>query len=378
MPKVIPCFGRQGWPALVEVLPVRSPGSLRDWVHEFLPTANHFAQTAALHLLTALLTEFSASLSGLAQELATDTTRAASRRQQLRRWLGRPAWAPAPLYAALGRRLRLLLARQRQVVPLLLDFTHLGEQWSVLQVSFPWQRRALPLYRAVLTRHATEEQQTELVERVLRWLEQHLPHRQGRYVLVMDRGFPSHALIKTLQSSGWRYVLRINRTWKMTHPGYTGLVGAGADGLRPGGRPRFFAGAELGNRDKGRAAWSVTNVVWWFGVGQEEPWLLVTSEDRAGVVQALYRQRMQIESEFRDLKGYLGLDHLEKWQDRERVASFLAWVAVYEWRLALLFLRHQLAEWGREYLQVGGKLSWIRITRQWVQKHFALATEQQT
>lgn len=194
----------------------------------------------------------------------------------------------------------------------------------------------------------------------------------------MDRGFPSHALIKTLQERHWRYVLRINCTWKMTHARYTGLVGEGAGSLQPGSRPRFFAAAELGNRDKGRAAWCVTHLVWGYGVGQEEPWFLVTSETRAGTAQAIYRQRRQIECEFRDLKGYRGLDHLEKWQDRERVACFLAWVAVYEWRLAWLFVHHQLQEWGRKYLQVGGKLSWIRITRQWVRKHFALAVEQQT
>lgn len=180
MPKVTPYFGRQGWLALVEVIPVRSPGSLRDWVREFLPHANSFAHTAAPRLGTALLTEFSASLSGLAQELAGEGTPAASVRQQLRRWLGRPAWNPEPLDAHLGRRLRRLLARQRGAVPLLLDFTPLGDRWSGLQVSFPWQRRALPLYRAVLTRHATEEQQTELVVRVLQWLEQHLPGQQRR------------------------------------------------------------------------------------------------------------------------------------------------------------------------------------------------------
>lgn len=357
---------------------MRSPGSLRDWVHEFLPHANGFAHEAAQRLLVALLGEFTASLSGLARELAGPTTSAAAARQHLRRWLGRPAWRADPLYLPLFRRLRRLLARQRGAVPLLLDFTHLGDRWSVLQVSFPWQRRALPLYRAVLTRHATEEQQTELVCRVLQWLAQHLPGQRRRYVLVMDRGFPSHTLIKILQEHGWRYVLRINRTWKMTHPRYTGSLEAAVATLRAGGRPRFFAAAALGNRDKGRAAWSCTNVVWWFGAGQEEPWFLVTSEGRAGEAQAIYRQRMQIEAEFRDLKGYLGLDHLEKWQEREQVASFLAWVAVYEWRLALTFLHQELAEWGRRYLQVGGKLSWIRISRHWVHQHLDQAIELQT
>ena len=357
---------------------MRSLESLREWVATFLPDPRPVAQDAAHRLLCALLSDFTASLSGLARELAGAGVPAASLRQNFRRWLGRRSWDPEQLYPGLMPRLRQLLTRQRGPVPLLLDITHLGEGWSVLQVSFPWEGRALPLYRAVLTREACEEQQTALVFRVVRWLEQHLPGAKQRYVLVLDRGFPSHEMIKTFQEWGWRYVLRLNSTWKMTHPRYTGLLGAGAATLTPGQPGRFFAGAVLGQRGKGRKAWSCTHVVWWYGAGQEDPWLLATSETTAARAYALYRQRMQIEGEFRDLKGHLGLDHLEKWQDRSRVASFLAWVAVYEWRLALLYTYRQLKEWGRQYLQVGGRLSWIQITRHWVRKHFAAALDRQT
>lgn len=357
---------------------MRSLGSLRDWVATFLHDHRSVAQDAAHRLLCALLSDFSASLSGLARELAGEGVPAASLRQNLRRWLGRRSWDPEGLYPGLMPHLRAVLARQRGTVPLLIDITHLGDGWSVLQVSFPWEGRALPLYRAVLSRAACEEQQTALVFRVVRWLEQHLPGAKRRYVLVMDRGFPSHEMIKTFQEWGWRYVLRINSTWKMTHAGYTGALGVGAATLTPGEPGRFFADAVLGQRGKGRKAWSCTHVVWWYGAGQEDPWLLATSEGSAATAYALYRQRMQIECEFRDLKGPLGLDHLEKWQDRGRVACFLAWVAVYEWRLALLYVYRQLQAWGRRYLQVGGKLSWIQVTRHWVRKHFAAALDQQT
>jgi hypothetical protein len=72
-----------------------------------------------------------------------------------------------------------------------------------------------------------------------------------------------------------------------------------------------------------------------------------------------------IEGEFRDLKGPWGLDELARWQDREEVACFLAWVAVYEWRLAYLWERHSLWQW-RPRVQIKGRLSWIRITREWI------------
>ena len=49
------------------------------------------------------------------------------------------------------------------------------------------------------------------------------------------------------------------------------------------------------------------------------------------------------------------------------VARFLAWVAVYEWRLAYYWLVEHLAPFAAE-LRVGGKLSWIRTAREWVQR----------
>lgn len=357
---------------------MRPIGSLRDWLHTFLPHANAFAHAAAFQLLTSLLTDFTTSLSALAREIATAEQPTAGLRQKLRRWLGRKSWDPEQIYVGLLTYATRLLAHPHGPLPLLLDMTHLANGWSVLQVSFPWEGRALPLYRAVVSYTACEEQQTALVLRALHWLVAHLPGGQRQGVVVMDRGFPSHELLKSLQAAGWRYVIRINRAWKMTHPAYTGWVKDGAATLTPGAPGRYFAGATLGNRNKGRKSWSETAVVWWRGVEHAEPWILVTSEATAALAYAIYRQRMQIECEFRDLKGPLGLDHLAKWQDRDRVACFLAWVAVYEWRLALLFVTRRLKTWGRHCLQVGGRLSWINIARQWARRHLPLALGAQT
>ena len=60
----------------------------------------------------------------------------------------------------------------------------------------------------------------------------------------------------------------------------------------------------------------------------QEVWVLATNLGTWEAAVTIYRQRMQIEAEFRDLKGPWGLDHLERWEGRERVARMLAWVAV--------------------------------------------------
>ena len=79
----------------------------------------------------------------------------------------------------------------------------------MLQVSFPWQGRALPLYRLVFDYRGPEVGQKEQVRTASAFLRAHLPAPLGRYVLVMDRGFPSNVLIRELDEADWRFVLRI-------------------------------------------------------------------------------------------------------------------------------------------------------------------------
>jgi Transposase DDE domain len=188
-------------------------------------------------------------------------------------------------------------------------------------------------------------------------------------VLVLDRGFPSHALVRALTRSGGRFVLRVRGEWKLTHPQSTGQLRelyASAPAAPP---LRWFGQGVLGQRGKGAASWSQAHVVGYLGVGHQEPWFLLTTARRAAAAVALDRQRMRIECEFRDLKGPLGLDELSRWQDRERVARYLLWVAVYEWRLAHLWVAQQLEGW-RPRIQLKGQLSWIRVTREWLKQQW--------
>src|SRR5262249_31799882 len=177
-----------------EGLTMRSLSSLRAWMKGFLPNTSEAAREGAWHLLRALMANFTVSLCGLARQLSRGT-RATSARQYLFRWLCRSNWQPAQIYAHLPQLWPRQLRRARRVL-LLIDATVLGEGWCVYQVSVPWQGRALPVYRAVVNFRHPEAGQTVLVHETLAWLKQHLPGPLGRYVVVMDRGFPSHLLIR--------------------------------------------------------------------------------------------------------------------------------------------------------------------------------------
>jgi hypothetical protein len=122
-----------------------------------------------------MLTGFTTQLAQLARQAPGEGPSATKvRYQYFTRWLRRPHWEPEPLYAGLSRHARRHLLRRRQV-PLLLDLTDLGDQWRVLQVSFPFERRALPLYRAVVQHTDPEVKRRELVRAALRFLQEQLP-----------------------------------------------------------------------------------------------------------------------------------------------------------------------------------------------------------
>lgn len=351
---------------------VRSHFTLRQWMAQLLPERNECARQAGWQLLLALLYDFTTNLSQLARQLPGKRP-AKGARQFLTRWLAHPAWAPEEVYAGLTRQLTRVLRRGQRVV-LLVDFTYLQHDWAVLQVSVAWQRRALPLYRAVIRRKQGVEKGGEaaLLTIALTWLGQHLPGARRRYVLLMDRGLPSHRLLRRFQQEGWRFVCRLRREWKINHPAFTGYL-AELEGQRAwcGPRPRILRDGWLGRKGKGKDTWSTAHVVCFHGVGHREAWFLATSEHRAGRAVALYRQRMQIECEFRDLKDVDdgGLDKLAGWSHQDCLARFLAWVALWEWWLALVWVRHQLEAW-RAQATVWGRLSWLTLTRAWLAQQY--------
>src|SRR5712691_2920559 len=186
---------------------MHAPRTIGAWLRQLLPAAGPCARQAAHDLLQALFSQFTTDLCQLSRQLPREPA-AKSGRQYLGRWLERPHWELALIYADLNRQAKRRMAR-RGTVPLLVDFTHLDTRWTVLQVSFPWQGRALPLYRLVFDYRDPEVGQKEQVRMACAFLQEHLPAPLARYVLVMDRGFPSNVLIRELKEADWRFVLRI-------------------------------------------------------------------------------------------------------------------------------------------------------------------------
>lgn len=360
---------------------MRPHQSITTWLFALLPQGTAAAREAARHLLQALLGESSCKLCDLARCLERNEC-ARSNRQYLFRWLNRRAWDPPQIYAALMPLVH-ALTRPWKCVPVILDYSYLSDAYVLLQCSLPFQGRALPLLRLVRPGMGGTGGLSAMLDEALLWLEKHLPGARERYVLVGDRGFPSHLLLKRLQESGWRYVFRIDTTWRMEHPEFTGILGTAlGQQLRPGMRSRWFAAARFGRPDQGKSGWCRSHVVWCWDGAHKEPWLLITSEGDVRTARQIYRKRAGIECEFRDIKEGrktepgvnkrakvgTGVSWLMKWGSADRVARLLVWVAVREWRLACIWGVRQLSQW-RSAVEIGGRLSWFSITRAWLRKH---------
>jgi len=350
---------------------MRSHKSLRQWVQQLLPEATPCTQAAARQVLRALLVGFTTNLAQLARQLDRPGG-AKGARQWLTRVLGRPQFAPDTLYAHLLTGLpAAVLAARSAPIPLLIDLTFFGQQWVVLQVSLPWEHRALPLLRITQPYQGEARSPATALAAARRWLDTHLPHARTRYVLILDRGFPSHTFLNQLREGGWRFVIRVEGRWRVEHPEYTGTLLDLNGMFSVGPVPGILRNAGLGEAGRGSKRCSQAHVVYFRGVGHAAPWYLVTSETDPQLAVVLYRQRMQIEQEFRDLKGFWGLDHLQEWQSQAQVESFLAWLAVYEWRLAHLWQSYALREFQKQ-LRVGGRVSWIRTVREWLAQRLRL------
>lgn len=366
---------------------MRPHQSITVWLTALLPDASPEAREAALGLVQALLKGSGCRLCQIAR-CVDRNLKARSNRQYLFRWLNRPAWNPPAIYQGLLQLLP-LLTRKWKYVPLIMDFTYLSDAYVVLQFSVAFQQRALPLLRLVRAGRGGEGGQQAMMDEALAWLKQHLPGPRSRYVLLGDRGFPSHLFVKKLQKEGWRYVLRIAAGWRMTHPEYAGILqDTVGHHLRPGMAGRWFEQAVFGKTDQGQKEWCRSNVVWCWGPEHQEPWILITSEGDARTARRMYAKRAGIECGFRDVKqGHkagdgaskqakvgTGVSWLMKWKSADRVARLLVWVAVREWRLACLWLFHRLSKF-REAVEIGGKLSWFRITCEWLNRHPGCAIE---
>lgn len=242
--------------------------------------------------------------------------------RRLSRFLDNRAVRPAVWYRPVARH---LLAKWRgQTVTLIVDATKVSARRQLVMVAIAYRKRALPLawtWVPYVKGHSTAEVQLAVLRRV-----RGLVPDDVQVILTGDSGFGSVALLRGVAAWGWAYVLR--QSGKLTFQSASQTAWQRLDSLVAApGEQAWLPAVRFTRR------WSVpTQVLAYWGRGQEAPWLLTTNLPDARSAQRAYARRMWIEEMFGDWKGH-GWD-VEKTQLRhvDRLSRLvLALCLLYVW-----------------------------------------------
>jgi hypothetical protein len=301
------------------------------FVQHLSPTWRQPQQVTLAQLVAALLERPGLCLTNLARALPAASQPLHGRLKRLGRWLDNPRLDELALSARflkLSYRFGADVPDQpagpgaRPLHPILLDTTYF-EPFAALIAAVPCGARALPIAfttyhrralracfppakfwpqpgrqpsgpaaavpRAFPSQNRIEQQLIELVFRLLS------PALRG--VLVADRGFARAALFAWLQGEQRDFVIRFAAdTWVYLDPAGPGQPARDALALAPGER-RWHVGGAYQQQER-----VPVNLLAVWDAGQQEPWYLATTLDRADWTEQLYRWRMRIECGNRDEK----------------------------------------------------------------------------
>lgn len=220
------------------------------------------------------------------------TTTSLTRR--LSRFLDNGAVRPAVWYRPVARQ---LLARWKgQTVTLIVDATKVGTRRQLVMVAIAYRKRALPLawtWVPYVKGHSSAEVQLAVLRRVRR-----LVPDDVQVILTGDSGFGSVALLREVQAWGWGYVLRQSGKLLVQRAGQTAWQRLDSLVEQPG--QQVWAPEVCLTR-----RWTVpTQVLAYWGHGENTPWLLATNLPDARSARQAYARRMWIEEMFGDWKGH--------------------------------------------------------------------------
>ena len=310
---------------------------IHTFVQHLAPTWRKTQQAGGAQLIAALLERPELCLSNLARALPAPTQSLHGRLKRLMRWLDNPRLDELALtqrWLPLSYRFGTDPPEQstdQPLLPILLDTTYFHPA-AALIAAVPCGSRGLPIALTTYHRktlHACfppettwpdrtqplpsarqrQRQPTHAASTVQAWrsqnlIEEHLldlvwhfvsPALRG--VVVADRGFARASLFRHLRDAKRDFVIRFDAdTWIQLPPDGPGQPAKVALALQPDQR-RWVPGGTYHQHDQ-----VPVNLLAVWDAGQEEPWYLATTLERADWAELLYRWRMRIECGNRDEK----------------------------------------------------------------------------
>lgn len=290
-------------------------------------------------LLTGVYLSKSVHLSRVADKIPGDAT-ASSRERRLMRFLSNPAVRVREWYEAIACALLKNVAQAVGEIRLILDGSKIGFGHQLLIVTVAYRRRAIPIAWTWIKSsrgHSSARKQLALLSYVRGLIPQ-----GATILLVGDSEFGSVDVLKTLKRWRWNYVLRQKGNHQVKLQGHRQWQRFGALITKPG------QCLWLGPGYLTYAHHFKVNLLAYWKIGEDEPWLLATNLSTPQAALAAYRRRMWIEEMFGDLKKH-GFDlertHLRHFMRLSRLT--LAAALLYVWLVAF---GSQVIKTGLRYL----------------------------
>lgn len=247
--------------------------------------------------------------------------------RRFRRWLANQALDWNAYFEAWSR--WVVDSVSGEQVTLLVDETKLHDRMGVMLVGLAWQGRCLPLawrtYRANRQADYPAEGQVGVIRALLETVKAGIGKSKSVLVLA-DRGIGcSPALCRVVEELEWHYLFRVTCQTKLVTDDTDYTI---AQQVRPG---EVWQQSGRVFKQRGRIP-AHARAVW--GVGYDEPWALVTNDER--LTGHEYARRNWQEQSFRDLKsaGWHWGD--SRIRSPQHTANLLVILAIaYTWMVAL-------------------------------------------
>lgn len=284
--------------------------------------------------------------------------------QRLRRWLKNPKLHYRVYYAPLAR--RVLTNLNGVELPLAMDRTDLNDRWSLLMLTVPFRKRALPLAWYLLPYGSTsEETQIKLLKQVQPWLPK---PEKVRITFFGDAEFRAVALQGYCKDQGWHWQVGVkgDTCFRQANDSWTQLQEIP---IEPGQR-RYLKNIYL---TKEHGFGPINLIVNW-NPNEEFPRYTVLDQKPDRYAWRRGRKRFWIEPFFRDWKSY-GFDlENSKLEDKQRIKNLVLGMAITS--LWMIFLGEELENRGeRTSLEAAHKqddYSILRLGRDWLRRSLSL------
>jgi hypothetical protein len=297
---------------------------IRGFLRQHCPVADQRLLVTLGLMVTGLLLSETVCFDRWRSRLPLGLCQAASWQRRCQRWFSNMRIDVEGIYSPLIRWAIQNWQKSGQSLHLALDTTMLWNRFCVGMVSVVVHGRAIPVLwhtREQSSASVTAQVSISLLEKAERLLDGF----DAPITLLADRAFPCHELLSWLENrSGWTYVMRLRGDTEIH--GTAAPLGCQVRRLRLNrGDCRGFRNVRLWGDGCQRANLVLARPV---GIGETEPWYLVSNADPTLDLVWSYERRFCCEQLFRDQKS--GIFQLESsdLREPERIDRLLLVVAI--------------------------------------------------